>query len=419
MILTIAEDYRKTMEHYLSKIAIPKTIGIFQKRFQAPTLTLQLPFIHRSIREYYEAGDSEIMALSDRNLSLLLKDLYPAARCCVTSGAMLEKNQINEALACALGGKKLVAKTASPEVVFNIYNHLSAAYLAAGNGALLKETLAETERFVEQTGGQYFNRNFQAWKTKIRLWDADKKAAREWLDNYFISDEERVPLYKYFQILTTARACIVLGDGNRAMTLIDQLIQFAKDYRRPLDLGEARTLKACLEWACGRRIEAAACLEEALLELQDITGGPFIRPIADEGASVVPILKRISTNINAKGYASQGYASQGSASQGSASKLDRTYVANVLLTAHEVSGRHKGITAYFRKSDKPVKLSKQQERMLELLAQGCNNAEITRVTGLSIDTVKSHLKVAYEKLDVHNAMDAVLKAREMGQIHTH
>jgi LuxR family maltose regulon positive regulatory protein len=401
IIVSVANDYRKTMEHYMSKIAIPKIIVNFQKRVQLLTLTFQLPFFHRSNRDYYEAGDPKIVASLDRNFSLLLKDLWPTIRCCVTSGALLERNQMNEALDRALEAKKLMSQTQNTELIFNVYNHLSAAYLAMGNDVLLKETLAEMEHFVKQTGGQYFYRNFLAWKTKIRLWDADKKAAQEWLDNYFVTDEKLVPLYKYFQILTTARACIVLGDGNRAMILIDQLIQFAKDYRRPLDLGEARTLKACLEWACGNHSEAAACLEEALQELQDVTGGPFIRPIADEGASVVPVLKRICAGLNAE-------ASDG--------KLNKSYVNEVLLAAHEVSGRHRGITAYFKKSNKPVKLSKQQKKMIDFLAQGYSYGEITRLTGLTLPTVRSHLMLAYKKLDVDNKMDAVIKAREMGVI---
>jgi LuxR family maltose regulon positive regulatory protein len=401
MILTVWNDYRITMENYLSKFTVPKIVESLQKRFQIPSLTLQLPFVHRSNREYYEAGDSELMALADRKLSLLLRDIYPAVKCCVRSGVMLEKNQINEALTLALEAKKLIPQTPSPEIVFNAYNHLSAAYLAAGKDELLKENLAETEQLVKQTGGQYFNHNFLALKTNLQLRDTDKKAAQEWLDNYFVTDEELVPLYKSYLIFTTARACIVTGDGGRATALVDNLIRFAKEYRRPLDLGEARTLKACLEWACGNRREAAACLEEALLDLQDVTGGPFIRPIADEGASVEPVLKRISANINAEGYTG---------------KLDRAYVAEVLFAAREVSVRHRGITAYFRRSGKPVKLSKQQKKMLEYLALGYNNPEIARLTGLSIDTVKNHLWLAYQKLDVDNKMDAVIKARELQMI---
>lgn len=42
--------------------------------------------------------------------------------------------------------------------------------------------------------------------------------------------------------------------------------------------------------------------------------------------------------------------------------------------------------------------------------------EIAEETGLSIPTIKSHTSLAYRKLGVTNAMDAVLKARELGLI---
>jgi len=66
--------------------------------------------------------------------------------------------------------------------------------------------------------------------------------------------------------------------------------------------------------------------------------------------------------------------------------------------------------------DKPVKLSRQQAYMLSLLSQGYKNAEIAELTGLSIPTIKTHTSVAYRKLGVNNAMDAVLKARELNLI---
>lgn len=58
------------------------------------------------------------------------------------------------------------------------------------------------------------------------------------------------------------------------------------------------------------------------------------------------------------------------------------------------------------------KLSKQQLRMLDLLAQGYKNAEIAEQTGLTIATVKYHLSAAYRKLGVTNAADAVQAARK-------
>jgi len=37
-------------------------------------------------------------------------------------------------------------------------------------------------------------------------------------------------------------------------------------------------------------------------------------------------------------------------------------------------------------------------------------------TGLSLNTVKTHARLAYEKLNVSNVADAILKARELGII---
>lgn len=54
--------------------------------------------------------------------------------------------------------------------------------------------------------------------------------------------------------------------------------------------------------------------------------------------------------------------------------------------------------------------------MLTLLSKGYKNAEICDQTGLSLPTIRSHTAVAYRKLGVNNAMDAILKAREPGLI---
>lgn len=88
----------------------------------------------------------------------------------------------------------------------------------------------------------------------------------------------------------------------------------------------------------------------------------------------------------------------------------------VLLAAHDRGRRFAGVTARFAQKKKPVKLSRQQKLMLEFLARGLRNAEIAEEAGLTLPTVKSHVMAAYRKLDVHNAMDAVLKARDLGLI---
>ena len=127
----------------------------------------------------------------------------------------------------------------------------------------------------------------------------------------------------------------------------------------------------------------------------------FLRVIADEGASILPVLRRIAGRVKTADYDGP---------------LDRGYVNEAMLAAHGMAKQHKGVIAVRAGQDKPVKLSRQQAYMLSLLSQGYKNAEIAELTGLSIPTIKTHTSVAYRKLGVNNAMDAVLKARELNLI---
>ena len=402
VMLSIFVDYRKSFTQLIEEFSKLLPTIRPNKRYQASTLLLQLPFAHRSIRDFYDFADESVRKIVDRSFSPFLYDLYKTMQLCILSALSLEKNRIDEALDYALQAAKAVSDRGSPELIFCTHNHLCAVYLAMGNEVLLNKALSETERFIEKNNAHYLYRNFLAWKTKILLFDANKKAAEDWLENYFVSDDEKVlgkvPLYKVFQYFTTVRACLVLNMSSRALILIEALIQFAKDYRRPLDLAEALTLKASLEWASGSSAEAAASLEKALIEMQ---GRNFIRIIADEGSAVIPILKRIFASICKKDYKGN---------------LTRAYITEVILAAHIVSKRHRGITANFKKISKIVKLSKQQKKMIELLSHGYKNQEIAKLCNLAIPTVKGHLLLAYEKLEVNNAMDAVLKARELGLV---
>ena len=50
------------------------------------------------------------------------------------------------------------------------------------------------------------------------------------------------------------------------------------------------------------------------------------------------------------------------------------------------------------------------------MSKGYKNAEIVELINITKHTVKSHQAAAYVKLCVNNAMDAVVKAKELGLI---
>jgi DNA-binding CsgD family transcriptional regulator len=61
-------------------------------------------------------------------------------------------------------------------------------------------------------------------------------------------------------------------------------------------------------------------------------------------------------------------------------------------------------------------LSEREQEVLRLLAQGLRNLDIARHLTISDNTIKAHLKHIYRKLDVHDRLQAVSRARELGLI---
>ena len=59
-----------------------------------------------------------------------------------------------------------------------------------------------------------------------------------------------------------------------------------------------------------------------------------------------------------------------------------------------------------------VKLSKRETEILELLTKGLANKEIADRVGISVETVRVHLRRVYEKLHVHSRTEAAMKVRD-------
>jgi DNA-binding CsgD family transcriptional regulator len=58
-------------------------------------------------------------------------------------------------------------------------------------------------------------------------------------------------------------------------------------------------------------------------------------------------------------------------------------------------------------------LTLREAHVVRLLASGCSYAQIAARLGISVDTVGSHIKNTYRKLDVHCAAAAVMRAVEL------
>ncbi|MCH7743718.1 MAG: response regulator transcription factor [Proteobacteria bacterium] len=61
----------------------------------------------------------------------------------------------------------------------------------------------------------------------------------------------------------------------------------------------------------------------------------------------------------------------------------------------------------------PEKLTEREMDVLRLIAKGCYVKEVSRLLGISVNTVAHHVKNLYGKLNVHNRAEATAAAVQL------
>lgn len=77
----------------------------------------------------------------------------------------------------------------------------------------------------------------------------------------------------------------------------------------------------------------------------------------------------------------------------------------------------KGVAARLHEGEIGQRLTRREDELLELLGKGLRNRELAQVLGISEDTVKTHLKSLFRKLDVSDRAEAVREAMRRGFLH--
>ena len=402
-MLAFHVDYRKSLK---TQVTLFHLFGGVLKSYTRSGLatniasfTHNLPYMHRSNRDYSEiARNPKILDTIDHTYAPLLGAEWGYLRPGILASFTYERSQLEAALLQNTEVLGLIGPDNKPDGRICVMVLQHSILWQLGRWEEAENAMDALTAFVNGSA-QYFLPNLTACRTKWKLLDGDKSAARDWLAKYYVTGTDHIEFFRSFQHFTTARAYAALGDRENALHYLLLLREFGKNLNRPLDRCEAGVILAALYWTQNRKKEAEEELTETLDVLQPYG---FIRVAADEGEAVVPILKRILSKVCSKEYTGP---------------LTRAYVNAVMLEAHSFGIRHRGyIEEAGKKTDQPARLSKQQTFMLELLAQGYKNAEISEMTGLSIPTIKTHTSLAYKKLGVNSAMDAVLKAKELGII---
>ena len=153
---------------------------------------------------------------------------------------------------------------------------------------------------------------------------------------------------------------------------------------------ETLVLQALALQAQGHDDRALVTLERALT-LAELEG--YVRTFIDEGPQMGRLLRRAMVKGITVNY------------------------AGVLLAALEAEATKAATQPHIPEGAAPAlvePLSPRETEVLRLLTTHLSHAEMAEELVVSVNTVRSHVKNIYAKLDVHSRMEAVECARELG-----
>jgi LuxR family maltose regulon positive regulatory protein len=188
--------------------------------------------------------------------------------------------------------------------------------------------------------------------------------------------------------LSQARAHLAQGDPSAALAVL-------VPFRRQMEAKgwqderlKVMVLQAVAHHALGEKDRAVQLLGDALALAEP---GGFIRLFVDEGLPMARLL-----------------------SEASARGIMPHYVAK-LLAAFEAEARKNEDKSYLPPAQPLIEpLSPRELEVLQLMAQGYSNREISQRLFLALSTVKGHNRNIFGKLEVQRRTEAVARARELG-----
>jgi LuxR family maltose regulon positive regulatory protein len=164
----------------------------------------------------------------------------------------------------------------------------------------------------------------------------------------------------------------------------------------------ARVLRACALHDAGRTAEALSALGPAL-ELGEPEG--LVRVFVGAGEPIVALLRELVRQGTARAevvaYARrllQHVADRGAKGRGKDQAMGERAAP---------SQESRGVSLV-------EPLSPREMDVLRLLNSSLSTVEIAKELYVSVNTVRTHVRNIYAKLDVHRRMDAVRRAQELG-----
>ncbi len=255
------------------------------------------------------------------------------------------------------------------------------------------ETLEMLQNFaLELSDGQYLA-VAHSCRARLALLRQDVASAFEWARSVeAVSAPAELFMWLEVPVITQARVLIAEGSAasvDRALDLLSEVGQQSEACCFVNQTIEATTLQALALQSQGRRDQALERLAQAL-DLAE--PGGWARPFVEAGPPMAELLAEFSEGEKERAFVQE-------------LRLVLQQPATTVVTPA-------GKQTVNQELIEP--LTNRQLDVLELLADRLYDKEIAKALSISVDTVKTHLKHIYAKLEVSNRREAVGRAEELG-----
>ncbi|HEY71267.1 MAG TPA: winged helix-turn-helix transcriptional regulator [Anaerolineae bacterium] len=350
-----------------------------------------------------EASCREAIALADAYVKKRGLNLPAAGHAFLRlSGVLREWNQLEEAIRQARRGLELCTQWGQADGMLEGYLHLARALHDSGDEDGAQNAMRKAKQIAMDVS-PWFESYTAARQARLWLMQGKTKDALLWAESAGVSIDDDVAFKFAFNYLVLARLLIVEGSEKRSgisdetLDLVARILDCTEAIGADAYVIEALILQAMAFQTLGDDEHALVTLERAL-KLAEPEG--YIRSFIGEGDPMENLLRKAI-----------------------AEGIVRDYADRLVEALRSDTRRSHTLQPTILRSGSPSadsfeppgeELTDRERQVLRLINAGLSNREIAEELFLSINTVKTHTKSLYRKLDVSSRTQAMNRAKELG-----
>jgi LuxR family maltose regulon positive regulatory protein len=334
-----------------------------------------------------EATLREALQISEQYARQTSRRLPISAQANAALGAILcDWYELDEALRHLHTGVELARNWGEPLRLGSAYKFLAFALQVSGDEAGALAAIAEARRAASHAS-PWYARRLATMAAHIHLLQGDIEGATRWTVDHELQKDVYFDVFDYWEAcLVRTQIEMAHGRWQEALALLTEVLQAAEVLESQRFVIEALVQQTVAYQALGELEQALSALQRAIT-----LAAPerFVLPFLLAGEP----LRKLLLQTLAEGVA-----------VAEARHLLQTFVA---LKSRQVAASS-GHTVLAEP------LSEREMEVLRLLSTHLTRPEIAQQLYLSENTVRSHVRNIYGKLDVHSRQAAIQRAEELG-----